>query len=642
MSRSESDDDEFESADEGDESTDESCSADSEEKVLEEQPECMNEKEEIKQEIVDDKCDTPPAIIEAAKHSENLAIQVNCPDSLKELRKSEEVQTASVSSAVDVTVNSDIPNAGSLSEQKFTEDAKINQQKEIIPLLPSEIIATTDPEIESVNETAVSSEPLRENVIEVPPEIANKLSTTRTIPSRGKTRSKPSLGAKKLGLGAVKLNQTPESLIPALAKLDSKETSEGGDYKKTPELLASSSSQSQSDDGGWGWFAPPKSLMSSVSSITNTILSTVENGLNIPEPEDLAKEEMLYADEKHVEVKEHPQPKQPEPKQPGEDKPAGFTQLFGVSNITKFVESTGSSIFSTGLDTLELLGKKTINVLQQSDPGLKRTKAVLANPLHGSQDRPCLSQILREAKEKDEITKPESAQATASAQSVIPTLTSLFELHNGIVHLEALEMLSQQCQTRFAPQIRRLTSQRKAAVDEIAVLCSKTDDPEDNNCLDSDMIDLQALEQNLSSYFDRISLEVSLKKIMNAFREGISDSEDVDPSELYRRALNSLALVTSLAVEIFQKGAELTLMANKSPNPVAGARLEAETFQSVTTLLAAEISKLGSHHANQIIRAKTSDQTNYSTDIYYEASNCRSYLENALKLMIPVLQSRVF
>lgn len=98
------------------------------------------------------------------------------------------------------------------------------------------------------------------------------------------------------------------------------------------------------------------------------------------------------ADEKHIEVKEQ-LPKQPEPKQHTEDKPAGFSQLFGVSNITKFVESTGSSIFSTGLDTLELLGKKTINVLQQSDPGLKRTKAVLANPLHGSQDRPCLSQV---------------------------------------------------------------------------------------------------------------------------------------------------------------------------------------------------------------------------------------------------------
>ena len=93
---------------------------------------------------------------------------------------------------------------------------------------------------------------------------------------------------------------------------------------------------------------------------------------------------IIAADDKRVEVE----------KSTEEDKPAGFTQLFGgVSNITKFVESTGSSIFSTGLDTLELLGKKTINVLQQSDPGLKRTKAVLAHPLHGSQDRPCLSQV---------------------------------------------------------------------------------------------------------------------------------------------------------------------------------------------------------------------------------------------------------
>lgn len=56
----------------------------------------------------------------------------------------------------------------------------------------------------------------------------------------------------------------------------------------------------QKDGGGWGWFAPPKSLISSVSSITNQILSTVENGLNIPDPEDLAKEEMLIGNRKVV------------------------------------------------------------------------------------------------------------------------------------------------------------------------------------------------------------------------------------------------------------------------------------------------------------------------------------------------------
>lgn len=57
-----------------------------------------------------------------------------------------------------------------------------------------------------------------------------------------------------------------------------------------------SSVKPQNDDGGWGsWFASPKLLVSSVSSIKNQILSTVENGLNIPEPEELAKQDMaLY------------------------------------------------------------------------------------------------------------------------------------------------------------------------------------------------------------------------------------------------------------------------------------------------------------------------------------------------------------
>ena len=72
----------------------------------------------------------------------------------------------------------------------------------------------------------------------------------------------------------------------------------------------------------------------------------------------------------------------------------GFSQLVGgVSNLTRFVENTGSIVFSSGLDTLELIGKKTYTALQQSDPGFKKTKAVLSNPIHGSNDTPSLSQV---------------------------------------------------------------------------------------------------------------------------------------------------------------------------------------------------------------------------------------------------------
>lgn len=99
--------------------------------------------------------------------------------------------------------------------------------------------------------------------------------------------------------------------------------------------------------------------------------------------------------------------------------------------------------------------------------------------------------------------------------SFIQWLNICFVFFLGLVHLEALEMLSQQCQSRVTPQIRRLTSQRKAVFDEIDALCSRVEESDDHDIADSDILDLQALEQNLSSSFDRIGLEVSLKKLMN-------------------------------------------------------------------------------------------------------------------------------
>lgn len=636
MSKSDSDDDEFESADEGDESTDESCNEveyTSNGNISAVQTGLNKEKEEVLKELDEDKPVAAPKLAGIVDPSNNSDIPVCFSE---EFPHHEELKDVNATSTEDQVAHThEIPHSSNTLNKIPPGDAQTQQEDKKNETTELQDNVPTDSLPKTVDETIPPTELICEDA-QVPSHIVNKISTMRNISNRGKVRSKPTLGAKKLG--AVKLSQPPESPNLALSKTNSKEISK--EVVPSSAHQTSTTSNPNPRDDGWGWFAPPKSLMSSVASLTNQILSTVENGLNIPEPEDLAKEDMLFPDKKCTEVEDQV-PKQTTQ----EEKTAGFTQLSlfgGVSNITKFVETTSSSLFSTGLDTLELLGKKTIDVLQQSDPGLKRTKAVLANPLHGSQDRPCLSQILREAKEISEVAITDSASATGSSESVIPKLTGLFELHNGIVHLEALEMLSQQCQNRVVPQIRRLPSERKAIVDEIAVLCSRTDDTEDSDGSNSDVLDLQALEQNLSSCFDRISLELSLKKLMNAFRDGMSDSVEVSSSlEVYRRALDSLALVTSLAVELFHKGAELTLMASKPSNPTIGARLEAETFQSVTNVLAAEISKLGSHHANQIIWVKDADHTNYSTDIYYEASNCRSYLENALKLMIPILQSRV-
>jgi Protein of unknown function (DUF719) len=128
----------------------------------------------------------------------------------------------------------------------------------------------------------------------------------------------------------------------------------------------------------------------------------------------------------------------------------GFGQLMGgVSNLTRFVENTSTKVLATGLDTLELIGKKTITALQQSDPGLKKTKAALVNPLQQSNDRPCLSQvfvlvkflwhrilihllqILREAKERSEDPQRVSADDDKKSIPSFKRSTTLFEDHHG-------------------------------------------------------------------------------------------------------------------------------------------------------------------------------------------------------------------
>lgn len=50
--------------------------------------------------------------------------------------------------------------------------------------------------------------------------------------------------------------------------------------------------------------------------------------------------------------------------------------LSNVSQITKIVENTGSKIISGGLDTLETVGKKTLEVLQEGDPGFRKKRAL--------------------------------------------------------------------------------------------------------------------------------------------------------------------------------------------------------------------------------------------------------------------------
>lgn len=139
---------------------------------------------------------------------------------------------------------------------------------------------------------------------------------------------------------------------------------------------------------------------------------------------------------------------------------------------------------SGGLDTLEAIGKKTMEVLQEGDPGLKKKRAFFIN----EPDKPNLSQILREAKEKaDNVEKTiEEKQKMRKVH-----FESLFDDYQGLVHIEALEMLSKQSNIKIQQHlngldINELNSVQKM-LEEVEELCELGEDENDDETHEKDL-----------------------------------------------------------------------------------------------------------------------------------------------------------
>lgn len=139
---------------------------------------------------------------------------------------------------------------------------------------------------------------------------------------------------------------------------------------------------------------------------------------------------------------------------------------------------------SGGLDTLEAIGKKTMEVLQEGDPGLKKKRAFFIN----ESDKPNLSQILREAKEK-----AENVEKTIEEKQKVRKVhfESLFDDYQGLVHIEALEMLSKQSNIKIQQHlngldINELNSVQKM-LEEVEELCELGEDENDDEIYEKDL-----------------------------------------------------------------------------------------------------------------------------------------------------------
>ncbi|KAJ0172584.1 hypothetical protein K1T71_011723 [Dendrolimus kikuchii] len=422
--------------------------------------------------------------------------------------------------------------------------------------------------------------------------------------------------------------------------------------KADPQIKEVTNKMAATSTGGWGWGWSVDSILSTatagISTITSQVsqgISTVlETGIGAPDPEELARKtskdiesrKPLSDDSDNVEKKEKLTTQDNDHGGSTSDGAFPFGSL--LSGVTKFVETTGTKVIAGGLDTLETIGKKTMEVLQDGDPGLAKKRAMLGlDP----GDKPVLSQVLREAKAKAE-EEDRVREEKREAKEV--HYENLFDDFEGLVHLEALEMLSRQVSMRIEERMRGLEPDKrqdlKETLQQVAELCEMPEEEDDAEETPDGMSKADALHEKLQIATQDLGLKLQFQPIVKQYTEILNWLSTEDPTRtdkgVYKRGVSALAQATSLCVEIYHKAGEMLLV--KARRSTAD---EADSMTQMTVVLTKHISELATlftEKLNTVASENMNQVNNYITNIFLEAGNSSTYIQNAFQLTLPILQ----
>ncbi|KAF1471099.1 Protein NOXP20, partial [Eudyptula minor novaehollandiae] len=342
-----------------------------------------------------------------------------------------------------------------------------------------------------------------------------------------------------------------------------------------------------------------------------------------------------------------------------------------LSAITNAVQNTGKSVLSGGLDALEFIGKTTMNVLAESDPGFKRTKTLMARTVS-------LSQLLREAKEKEKQRRAQQVTVERTAHYGL-----LFDEFQGLSHLEALEILSNESEAQIQTYLATLDGEQLETVknDLIAIkeiFVPKESDDEVVQAQKADMgeefvsmltellfeLHVAATPDKLNkarkkahewleeaSFSTPVNIEEKLKEKPGEPGEEKTEKEDkidsdkteVDKNktveEIYMLSIESLAEVTARCIEQLHKVAELILHGQEVEKT---AQDQAKVLTNLTSAMCNEVSCLSKKFSDSLTAAGSSMKAEVLNPIInsvlLEGCNSTTYIQDAFQLLLPVLQ----
>ncbi|XP_057347010.1 protein FAM114A2 isoform X2 [Manis pentadactyla] len=445
----------------------------------------------------------------------------------------------------------------------------------------------------------------------------------------------------------------PKSISEPVASTRKRPESKPSSDHETLEVLPVQASQAESvskdvPQTGWGyWGSWGKSLLSSASATVATVgqgisnvIEKAETSIGIPSSSNISTEVQYATGETKAKENENASP---------------MTGPFGVfSTISTAVQSTGKSVISGGLDALEFIGKKTMDVIAEGDPGFKRTKGLMNR-------NSTLSQALREAKEKEELwTSSEITMETDKKTHY----GLLFDEFQGLSHLEALEMLSQESEIKVKSILNSLSGEElenlKLELEQLKEAFSLEEffeEEEEEIKGDEDFTkEITELfsQLHVSSKPEKLVkarntaykwISTSLAKPMKEKEEKQLETERTEQinnnsiEDIHAFAIKSLAELTASSIELFHKTAALVLHGQKQE---VTAIERSRTLSQMTVVLCEELSSLSKEFTTCLTTAGVKEKADILnpliTAVFLEASNSASYIQDAFQLLFPVLE----
>ncbi|XP_044077408.1 protein FAM114A2 isoform X2 [Siniperca chuatsi] len=395
---------------------------------------------------------------------------------------------------------------------------------------------------------------------------------------------------------------------------DAKPAAEVEERPKAEEQPPKMSSESTVSQGGWGyWGSWGKSILSTATATVSTV------GEASSETDKAA----------------------------GDGSAVVGSAMGMLSSLTSVVQSTGKTVITGGLDALEFIGKKTMDVIAEGDPGFKKTKGLMNR-------NSTLSQVLREAKEREELQTAET-EWSDSEKKVVAHYGMLFDEFQGLSHLEALEILSRESEAKVKSVLTTLSGDKLVQLREELDLIKDSfslvefDDEEVDEKKDEDGSEF---ERELTEALEGLSVTATADKLSKACKSTCSQitdmtrpekeeeesQEDVKKTlsveEVHAAAIRSLAELTARSIELFHKLAEMILFSNGST--------EAGALSQLTVVLCKEISLLSKKFTSCLTTAGSNEKGDVLnpliTGVFLEASNSASYIQDAFQLLMPILE----